>query len=475
MSFAMLHASASLECLTVAAVATLCGMLSCTPTDAPAPRPTSAPLLVGAAEVADPEVTVKAPKPSAPPHALRDPEGEPAYFVLDRALVQLDAAGFDTLAVDEPLYSLQLARNGKLHAIAFDAVLALDGGVLAPITSRAAEGIQAVHVIADDDIWATRMAELVHWDGQQWRHETVAPIDALKTDFSIELSPTGVVVDRDARVWLSSERDVMVKDDRGWHTLARSKLGGRPKQLWLDKDGSAQLQLETNRFVRLPAEPTAAPARGTAPRDSAWLERHGETWSVVHADSGNRLHARALGREIDGLMALAHATDTRGRLWVGTAAGVTIFDAATAIAWPMGSMPALDGQVDEILVVGDGPDAVPAAGPTRRGGMRARLVKDGKPIAGARVEVCTHALAVTVPPCALSRPSSAATSDADGSFTIDGLAVGIWDIAVQVDGEWRVLNRGLEPFRLAVGDATDFGELDATRGMIAREERKRRR
>lgn len=463
----MLHAAP--ESLTIA-MATLCATLACTPIQASAPEPMSAPPRTSAS---DPEV--KAPEPSTPPHALRDPGGEPAYFVLDGALVQLDAAGWDTLAVDEPLYSLQLANGGKLHAIAFDAVLALVDGALTPITARATEGIQAVHVVADDDIWATRMAELVHWDGRQWRHEALAPVDDLKTDFSIELSPTGVVVDRDARVWLSSARDVMVKDARGWHTLARAKLGGRPKQLWLDHDGSAQLQLESNRFVRLPADPTAAPARAEAPRDSAWLERHGDDWSVVHADSAKRLHARVLGREIDGLMALAHATDTRGRLWVGTPAGVTIFDGAAVTSWPMGSMPALDGRVDEMLVVGRGPDAVPPAGPIRKGGLRAQLLRDAAPIAGARVEVCTHALAVTIPPCAESRPRFAATSDANGSFTIDGVPVGVWDIAVEVGGEWRVLNRGLEPFRVVVGDATDFGELDGTRGMIARQERKRRR
>jgi hypothetical protein len=83
--------------------------------------------------------------------------------------------------------------------------------------------------------------------------------------------------------------------------------------------------------------------------------------------------------------------------------------------------------------------------------------------------------AVTIPPCAESRPSFVATSDTDGRFAIEGLPVGIWSLTVQRGGEWRLLNRGLDPFRVAAGDETDLGELDATRGMLAIEERKRRR
>lgn len=434
--------------------------------------PAEAPPPVETRVEVEPDVPVEPPTPPAP--RLRTPAGGAAYFLVEpERLVVLDEEGFDSITIPDHVDRLEAHASGEVFVHGFAAVHRIEDGALMPITTELPQG-GFFTTRAPDDIWARQMAYLFHWDGDAWRQQPFAHADKPIETYRIEENPRHVLVDAARRVWVATSEDLLVQSvsgDGAWELVPRGELGGRPEGLTLDPEGRALLRLHDDRFLRLDATDGIALEPAKPPLHLAWARQNPKTlvMTVVQATAeGTR--SFALGRDIDGLTTTTAVGDGNGRLWTATAAGVTIVDAdGEHTKWAMGTIPELAGRARSIALVNDGPKVLPEAGPVQRATVRGRLMIDDLPVAGAEIQMCTHALAITIPPCAKSRPVYTGTSAEDGTFEVPDVAIGLHSLAVQHDGTWRLLYRE-ERFVVEAG-GTDFGSLEADRGSIARAER----
>ena len=451
------------------AATTSLGAVGCDSAEAPAPKePAPAVVEARVEDKAEPPTEPPVAPPEPPEPRLRTPSGGAAYFLLEpERLVLLDDDGFDAIPAPDHVDRLEPHPEGGPFVHGFATVYRLEHGALRQLTEDLREG-GFFTTIAPDDIWARRMAYLFHWDGRTWRREPFAHAEKPFMEARIEDNPRSMVVDDAQRVWVATTEDVLVRSGPGaWQVVPRSKLGGRPEELTI-AEGHALLRLHNDRFKQLDASDGIEVEPAKPPVHLAWAKQDRKTlrMTVVQATpKGQR--SFVLGRDIDGLTTTNAVGDAHGRIWTATAAGVTIIDAdGNSTKWPMGTIPELVGRVRSIALVNDGPTTLPDAGPVQRATARGRLVIDDAPVAGANIELCTHALAITIPPCAKSRPVYTATSGEDGTFEVPDVAVGVYSLAVEHDGVWRLLHR--EDRFVLDANGTDFGELHADRGPIAR-------
>ena len=165
----------------------------------------------------------------------------------------------------------------------------------------------------------------------------------------------------------------------------------------------------------------------------------------------------------------AMAVDASGRVWIGTEYGLAVYDGKTWRAYHMHTSGLAENEVYAVSVVGKGPK-LPALEKKATGALTGVVVRDGKPLAGATVEVCVEFIGFSYSgdtPCS-GQPFSKSTSTAkDGTFTIKALPTGRYSITLETpEGKWlRVTDQfsiGVRKATVLPGGTTDLGELDLT-------------
>lgn len=142
--------------------------------------------------------------------------------------------------------------------------------------------------------------------------------------------------------------------------------------------------------------------------------------------------------EWSGQAMTALAEDLLGRIWIATPEGLSILDAKGELTQlPLAKLVDVAGPVTRILVRGAAP--LPELGAERRGGLGGTLVGAAdQPLADRSVELCARSAGDEGDsPCAGVEPRASATTDAEGTFSVDDLPLANYRIYVEVDGRWR--------------------------------------
>jgi hypothetical protein len=156
----------------------------------------------------------------------------------------------------------------------------------------------------------------------------------------------------------------------------------------------------------------------------------------------------------ESLDALAH--DASERVWVGSAAGLHVLGEGEPVFYRSGSFAPLIGRIEAIAVWGSGPTSLPSAPEPARFRLRATLAREGQPLAGAPVEVCPALSLAGSSPCAHSPHRRTTTSDGKGTIELE-LAMGDYDLAVQVGGVWATLFQADFAAALREGEVHELG------------------
>ncbi|MBZ0232185.1 MAG: carboxypeptidase-like regulatory domain-containing protein, partial [Deltaproteobacteria bacterium] len=95
------------------------------------------------------------------------------------------------------------------------------------------------------------------------------------------------------------------------------------------------------------------------------------------------------------------------------------------------------------------------------GTITGRVLRDGKPVARATVEICDMPLITfQTTPCGSSTFARTALTNDAGEFQLPDIPVGSYSFAVKPDGRWRVMMTGSNCCtRLRAGATFDIGAI----------------
>lgn len=453
---------------------------------------------VPASEVApQPAPPPPAPQPSEPQPSETQPTAEarcrpelpasaaappgPAYVLVEHVgVVRIDDGAATTVwklppKVEAKDLEMVAGPGGELWLSGWDGV-----DVLAPTGAvrrvrKAGGGPMYEHMVvrAADDVWAVTSDiewEVVHYDGSRWKPQIRRDRMAGKYDDNkfVALAVTS------QGAWVSS-----------WNGLWRG-VAGKWREVAPPAGADPILDLWTYRDAVIASDHEGAWLReGDAWRPLGW-PRPSDVRRVV-GDVGllvSREHGRpsvtlsavtgegcvATSEPLPGASVDEIAVDGAGRVWLATDTALVVVDGEgrKLAEWTVGSLPGFDGEVTRLVVVGAGPQRLPAARAGRTWEVVGKLTiyKSSAPLAGAAVELCS------APERDDRCPSGAfvrtATSAADGSFRFADVPAGDYSIVVRppadnpdCDGIFRVHGHGLAPARDCPpeGGRCDLGAL----------------
>jgi sugar lactone lactonase YvrE len=456
--------------LTLAALAALAACDRDARTAAP-PPPTATTAEVPAPTVpapTDPGSTDPGPSPRPTPAPVDYRGGAgPAYLGVDGAgLFRLDG-GVVTKLIEHPysFHEVALGPDGVVFASAIGGLWKLGRGAPENLEHNAPQLIQQIAVGPDGVLWATDRSAVHRWDGT-WTEEpaaTFAGPDPLIEDLA---------VDRDGRVWVVKASALWRLDGDRWNQLDISFTGtSEPyfSAIAMHPDGSVYVACIRGTFVFA---------------DGAWRRtgltgRYGSLDELVIGPAGHVAGSGGVGTiavqtptgavrtaDVDDGPARAKrgdvlAVDGTGRTWVTTDHGLVIFDRDGGLAqqWLPGTVAGITGKVTAVAVIGDGP-TLPTLTAAATGTIVGKVLRAGKPVAGADLELCDLPLTMfRRTPCEASTVRYRATTAPDGTFALPDVPVGSYGFAVKPGAQWVILLGGSCCEALTAGGRYDVGAI----------------
>lgn len=422
------------------------------PSGAPAPPGAPGPARGGGAAPAAGSAAsppTASPGPAAPTTALVEqpaytPRPGPAYLgVRGVGLLRLEVDGTLTRVLEHrfPFHDIVVDDGGVVYASAIGGMWRLEGGRKNRIDL---DGMPHVHLALGPDgvLWSTDRRAVYRWDGA-WSHEPAETFDRGLIG--------GLAVDPLGRVWVITLHALWRLDGDRWSRLDASFTGGHEpffSAITVARDGGVLVSGLHGTFVHRDGRWTPSPmdsARrldelvagpaghlaGSGGVGALAVAAPGEVlWRGELADSGARAR-RAAVRAVDGA----------GRLWLTTDHGLVVLDARGDLVqhWEPGTIAGVTGEVAAVAVVDDGP-ALPSPRPAVTGAVTGRVLKAGKPAAGAAIELCASPMLVYEhSPCEIATFVRTATTRGDGGFRVDDVPVGSFGVAARpAASRWHI-------------------------------------
>jgi len=407
---------------------------------------------------------------AAPPAAAADAGAAgPAYFVVrDRGLVELDGGKF-TVVANSPkllLRDLHVAADGKLYLVGSKGIMQVDGAkanMVAETSYKTTGSVDSFAVTKDSStIWAVGYKGISKWADGKWSTEEKT---VLGDDITLI---KGVVVDANERVWVASSNKIHTLEGDKWVDVDVSKQFKRKPffsellrgpegvtfavasstLLKLDKvDSVNAVDLKTSGFLQLGNLSFSANgnmAITTSMKDVVFANEN-KSWKAG-ADFAS---ARIRGLGIDG----------QGRVWVASDIGVAILKGDTKTEWNSGSVLEIAGQIEDILVLGAGPE-LPEVGEVKKGGIKGKILTDGKGVAETEVEMCPSPnMMFKKSPCADSPVNFSGKTDADGNFAFAEVPIGAYGVSVKVGDKWQLTMSSNFGQKMKEGETYDIGAI----------------
>lgn len=324
--------------------------------------------------------------------------------------VDLDVRGFDAIAVD-PV-------TGDVWGVRYRTAARYDGTSWTEHQStefgqgRFVDLVNDVAVDPQGRAWVATTSSVAMFDGVAWTSwEEGRGIP----EFPYGTSIAAIDAAPDGRIWVSHSNGVLVYDGSTW--------------------------VNTDPGISQPGNVTAAPDGRifVASHSDGLAVNEDGRWSVITRSQGGLTTDRVRDA----------AVDRRGRLWVGTTWGFSVYDGATWTGYTMATGGLAGNLVEAIAVAGDGPE-LPAPGAPRLGSLQGTILAAGEPLAGTTVLLCSESPAMLFfgeHPCSAYPFSTATQTDASGVYRFEAVPVGDYEIAWKDStGVWRAfLIGGVEP------------------------------
>jgi hypothetical protein len=372
------------------------------------------------------------------------------------------------------LYAGAVCPDGSFAITHINGVVTFDGTTFNDIPeSEAATSPEGIACAADGSIWVAHFQGVSHYADGKW---TTYGSGQLASGDSANELVYDVKVAPDGKVWVITSRSVAMFENDAW-TVYQEGQGfngsrffnalamdakGRP---WAAHSGGVDV-FENNAWTSIAKsddyttpESLAVDAKGGVwfgtLSDGAFLY-DGKTW-IQHSRYSELLsnHVAAL------------ATDSSGRVWLGTTYGLTVFDGANWQTFLMSNSDLGNNDVRFIAVNKDGP-TLPAVAEKAKGSIKGKLENaDGTPLANARVEICVETLASTFSgntPCSDQPFVLSTETDADGTFNIADVPAGYYVIVAETAiDKWAQLTDEFgitsEKTLIQAGEEHDFKTL----------------
>lgn len=460
----MLAAAAHRSVALLAALAAASGASACDGDERKAPPPP------GGANAQAPAAEAPAVPPLGPPPA---PEAVdiahrpgPAYLGVEGVgLLRLEGGQLTRVIAHQfPFQQIVIDPAGVVYAAAIGGAWRIDGARIERLDSEIGMPHSFLALGPDGVLWTTDRRAVHRWEGG-WTHE---PPDTFDGGLL-----SGITVDLDGRPWVLTQEALWRLDGDRWSRIDGRAVGqDQPffSAITTAADGTVHVTTMGGTF---------------AFRDGRWSRTamdgaHGMLDHLVAGPAGHVAASGGVGTLIvalpggpvrrielrdgpaDARRGDVRAIDGAGRVWLTTDNGLVILDARGDLVqqWFPGTVEGITGAIDAVAVLDDGPTLPTLRASAVTGTITGKILRAGKPVARATVELCDMPLMIFErTPCESSTRLYTGTTGADGIYRIDGVPVGSYGIAIKPDAKWRILLDSNCCSGIVPGDSYDIGAI----------------
>jgi len=361
-----------------------------------------------------------------------------AYFDGRKFVVSSESHKADEIDIDargrlwlagiwaSPGYGVGLYDDGEWTAFAFSKY---------GIEGIGAGSFRDIQLDDDGNVWVATFEGLVMYDQREWKMLTL-PISN-QVAYCLAIDDMG-------RLWVGHRDGVSIFDGASWTTWTSSDMAltgiVTVESIAFDGRGSAWLGI---------------PHKGVLTFD-------GENWERYNTSNSGLVSN----------LIQAIACDDQGRVWIGTACGISVFDGAEWTTYNMSNSGLVSDDVTKILIEKSSLASLPPLQKIKVGELTGVIKRDDKAIVGARVMLCTSVTG-TIPgigfggetPCEGPVQMETFTSEY-GDFRFENVPIGKYVLAVQdTEGKWFTImaKTGVpvaEKFIVEEGKITSIGVLN---------------
>jgi len=182
--------------------------------------------------------------------------------------------------------------------------------------------------------------------------------------------------------------------------------------------------------------------------ESIAVDAQGQVWLGTLSDGAFRFDGSSTvqhDRHTEQLLSntvTSLTADSRGRVWLATTYGLTLFDGASWQTFLMSNSGLGDNDIKFVLVTKDGP-LLSTLEEKARASLTGKIEKaDGTPLADARVEICVEILATSFTgdtPCSGQPFFLSTQTDANGVFLLENIPASYYVTVVDTGEGWAQL------------------------------------
>ena len=409
---------------------------------------------------------------ATPPPTASAGDGVAYVAVNNHGIAKLDASGWSMVVDDKRAYynKMFMGADGNVYVVDYEAIKKIDGKALTEVAKFDFKTFSsASHVGVSKDgatFYAAGYNKYGVYNGGKW---TTSELTAINADLE---SLTGLAVAKDNVVWVSGSKQLLHNTGGTWTAADLSSLGehfffmhltGSPTGDAYVTNGQQLVKLGADKLEKIEykADGWASYSSDLAFNDKGHALAASMSCELVRVDPANPGEQWTVKKNsFDCLTLQAVALDGQNRAWVSSREGLSVVgDDKKATEYPTGTVLELLGSyINDIVVVGNGP-ALPAAGAVHTGGVTGKVLIEGTAVANAKIEMCASPTYGGSQPCFESKVKFAGTTTDKGEFTFENVPLGSYNVAVEIEGKWRMYFLSQMATEMKEGASYDVGAV----------------
>jgi hypothetical protein len=318
------------------------------------------------------------------------------------------------------------------------------------------------------DLWLAHISGVSHFDGSAWT--TTDDKELGSSPFII--GANDVAAGTGGSVWVTTSNSIARFVDNEWTVYENGKgldqdytLGG----LALNSDG-LPIVVYNDGILTFDGQNWTANKAPISLLQKVLVDKDGKVWvgslsdGVAVLQDGNwtvyNVENALTSNAINAL-----ASDSQGRIWVGTQWGLNVFDGEAWSVYQMGNSDLLDNNVQQLTVTGEGP-ALPETSDKQGGSITGVLVSGRDPQPNLQVELCTQSVGGVFyghTPCAGQSGQMLVTTNDKGEFTFENVPIGRYDMTFETPNGWVYFIGANSKVEVTEGQTNDLAFIDISK------------